>query len=138
MLTDKDIRDIKELAYRSGMDHFFRNRNRGRRRDSPEWLVLATENSQYNKSYNAVLYQRIPFEGRMLYACLARWYSYPNFKGFERTLVYSEFPLTGLNLYDIYHGLHPDFELKNLRSIEGLSWSGYRPPLIIIDDLISE
>ena len=137
MLTDKDIRDIKELAYRSGMDYFVNIINRCFR-PYARWRVLTTENGQYNKTYDAVLYQRIPFDGRTLYVCLARWHSYPNLANFVRTLVYSEFPLQGLNLEDIYDGLHPDYELKNLRALDGAQWAGYRPPLIICDDLISE
>lgn len=138
MLTDKDIRDIKELAERSGMDYFVNVNNRSRRLPSRNWQVLGNEGSQYNKNYKAILYQRIPFEGRTLYAQVARWYSYPSFANFEITLMIAELAKKRFNLYDIYRGLHPDFKLKNLRTIEGLSWTGYRPPLIIIDDLIPE
>ena len=46
MLTDKDIRDIKELAYRSGMDYFVNVINRCFR-PYARWRVLTTENGQY-------------------------------------------------------------------------------------------
>lgn len=138
MLTDKDILDIKELAYRSGMSYFVKIINRGDKPYTYCWQVLTTESGQYNKNHRAVLYQRIPYEGRTLYACVMRWYNYPNFRSFERNLVYSELPLQGLNLQDIYRGLHPDYELKNLQALDGLQWAGYRPALIICDELISE
>ncbi|MGP4950741.1 hypothetical protein ACTXGO_01010 [Psychrobacter sp. T6-1] len=138
MLTDKDIRDIKELAERSGMDYFVNVRSPHRKLYDRDWQVLTTESGQYNKNYNAVLYQLIPFNDRMLYACVARWYSYPNLSSFERTLVCSEMPLQGLNLHDIYDGLHPKFKLKKLRAMDGAYHTGYRPPLIIIDDLITQ
>lgn len=138
MLTDKDIRDIKELAYRSGMDYFIKITNRGDKPYTYCWQVLTTESGQYNKNHRALLYQRIPYDGRTLHACVARWYNYPNFRNFERTLLYSELPLQGLNIEDIYRGWNPDFELKNLGALEGAYFTGYRPQLIICDDLISE
>ena len=138
MLTDKDIRDIKELAYRSGMDYFVKIIDHSDKPYTYDWRVLTTESGQYNKNHRALLYQHIPYDGRTLHACVARWYNYPNFRNFERGLLYSGLPLQGLNLEDIYEGLHPDYELKNLRALDGLQWAGYRPTMIICDELISE
>lgn len=136
MLTDKDICDIKELAYKSGMDYFVNVRSRHRKLYGRDWQVLTTESGQYNKNYDTVLYQRIPFEGRTLYACVMRWYNAPNFASFEIALSVSDLPLHGLNLHHIYQGLHPDFELKNLRALPDAFFTDWRPPLFVIDDPI--
>lgn len=138
MLTDKDILDIKELAYRSGMDYFVKIINRADKPYTYDWRVLTTESGQYNKNHRAVLYQRIPFEDRTLYACVMRWYNHPNFANFEIALLASDLPLQGLNLHHIYQGLYPDFELKNLRALDDASFTDWRPPLFIIDDPILE
>ncbi len=138
MLTDKDVRDIKGLAERSGMDYFVNVRSRHRQLHGRDWQVLTTEGGQYNKNYDAALYQLIPFNDRMLYACVARWRNYPAFTNFEITLLCSDLPLQGLNLHHIYNGYHPSFKLKNLRAMDGAYHTGYRPPLFIIDDPILE
>lgn len=118
MLTDKDIHDIKVLAYKSGMDYFVKERMPAYQSYVYKWRLLTNDGHQYNKNHKAVLYQRVPFESRTLHAVVAEWYNYPNFINFERTLLIASLPLQGIDLRDIYDGLHPDFELKNLHAID--------------------
>lgn len=110
MLTDKDIHDIKALAYKSGMDYFVQMTDRGYKPYHQYWTPCP-EGWWHSSRNNYALVQRLDHDGHTLYAVIDSWQSIPSFTKFEWALYSSGRPLQSLHLRDIYRNLHPDFDI---------------------------
>lgn len=126
MLTDKDIRDIKELAYRSGMDYFIKEVQRDHKPYLEYWQPMRTEGDMPNRA-EYILYQLIYFEGRTLYIGVASWVFYPSFSRFQNTLSVEGLQTVAYDLYDIYRDLHPGFNFKARYQLNAFIHDGYFP-----------
>lgn len=126
MLTDKDIHDIKLLAYKSGMDYFVKEKVLNYRPYLYNWRPM---HSQHDLPMNAeyVLYQKVPFEARTLYVCLASFMIYPSLYRFEHRLDILGLCADSYNLYDLYKGYHPDFVFKARNAEHAFIFDGFLP-----------
>jgi hypothetical protein len=126
MLTDKDICDIKELAYRSGMDYFVKEEMRQYKPYYSEWIPRRSQHD-LPLSGEYVLYQKLPFQDRTLYVCIASFMVYPSIYRFEHRLYILGFCNGSYNLYDLYNNYHPDFIFKSLYAERSYIFDGYLP-----------